>query len=81
MKPQRQEYDQKRDEALKHLDMPTTTKACVQHIAENAKENSTIARRNNSERVTQEITTQITKKFFTRQNLKRVSLQGREGGI
>jgi hypothetical protein len=43
--------------------------------------NSTIARRNNSERVTQETTTQITKKLFTRHNLKRVSLQGREGGI
>jgi hypothetical protein len=45
------------------------------------RKNSTMARRKNSERVTQETTTQITKKFFTRQNLKRVSLQGREGGI
>jgi fibrillarin-like rRNA methylase len=39
MKPQRQEYGKKkRDEDLKHLDTPTTAKACVQHIVENAKE-------------------------------------------
>jgi hypothetical protein len=45
------------------------------------RKNSIIARRNNSERVTKETTTQITKKFFTRQNLKRVSLKEEMGHL